>query len=489
MELKAHFNNIHQAIMTHLAQAETDIMAAVAWFTDRDIYELLCKKATAGINVSIILIDDQINQGPGGLHFDRLREVGGEVTLLPSGSRDEPMMHHKFCVIDGSTVITGSYNWSHKARSNDENITVVTEAAKFAADYLDTFNALLVRAGRSAPPVVDAEAARRRLEMIRNLVMLGEQDDIATHVYKLRPVAEALYLSPIIDALDQGEYRRALEAIESYLRKATALVTAADADSADIPQLRFLLETLELRLESLSTEKADIERKLIVFNRLQDEVLGDLIQRVLKARAELARLNVAARKTEEERAAAEAEAEEAEEAHEDYTRYHDEQKQVAPPRQLNENDEQELKNLYRKACHLCHPDKVPEDKKAAAHLAFVELQDAYQANDLPRVREIHATLIAGGLLGTRSGTLSKTTALRAAIAELGHAITKQVAELKALYASDGYQLMSTAGTTEADWRRYFDQQYALLEQELGRLVSVLIDEYRETANERTHPRS
>ncbi len=294
MELKAHFSHIHKVIIGHLDQAKSEIVAAIAWFTDRDIFDVLCKKARSGIKVSVALIGDEINQGPGGLNFQKLGNFGGQVVFLPPGSRDEPTMHHKFCVIDRSTVITGSYNWSHKARSNDENITVVTDSTDFAGKYLDTFDTLLVRTGRGTPVVADTDAARRRLEMIRNLVLLGEQDDVTTHVRKLRPVAEALQVSQIIAALDKGEYRAALEEIDAYLCRATALVTAG---YADISRLRFQLEVLELRLESLTDEKAELERRLITFNRRHDDALGDVIQRILKARAELARLLAAKRKS------------------------------------------------------------------------------------------------------------------------------------------------------------------------------------------------
>ena len=205
MELKAYFSNIHQVIINHLEQAQSEIVAAIAWFTDRDIFEVLCNKARSGIKVSVALIGDEINQGPGGLNFLRLRNFGGQIIFLPPGSRDTPVMHHKFCVIDRVTVITGSYNWSHKARSNDENITVVTDSIDFAGKYLDTFDSLLVRTGHGTPVVADADAARRRLEMIRNLVLLGEQDDVANHVCKVRPGAEALQVSRIIAARDNVE--------------------------------------------------------------------------------------------------------------------------------------------------------------------------------------------------------------------------------------------------------------------------------------------
>ena len=472
MELKAHFSNIHKVIINHLEQAQCEVVAAIAWFTDRDIFEVLCKKARSGTKVSIALIGDDINQGPGALNFQRLSIVGGQVIFLPPGSRDEPTMHHKFCVIDGSTVITGSYNWSHKARSNDENITVVTDSTDFAGKYLDTFDSLLVRAGEGAPIVADPDAARRRLEMIRNLVLLGEQDDVAIHLRKLRPVAEALHLGHVIATLDKGEYRAALEEIDAYLRRATALVVAG---FSDIPRLRLMLETLELRLESLTDEKGELERRLITFNRRHDDALGDLIQRILKARAERARQRASDRKNDDkEREETDAAATDAEEAYKDYARQHEELQRTAPLPKLDEEAERELKALYRKACSLCHPDKVPEEKKGAAHRAFVDLQDAFKGNDLATVRELYETLKAGGLPQTRSTTLSEAESLKAAIAELEYAITKLIAELKALQESDGIKLVDAAGSTEADWELFFDLQQQTLETELATILSDLI---------------
>ena len=470
MELKAHFSNIHKVIIHHLEQGQTEIVAAIAWFTDRDIFEVLCKKARSGIKVTVALIGDEINKGPGGLNFQRLINFGGQVIFLPPGSRDAPTMHHKFCVIDSATVITGSYNWSQKARSNDENITIVSDAKDFAGSYLSTFDTLIARSGHGSPVVADVDAARRRLEMIRNLVLLGEQDDVSTHVRKLRPVADILHVSAIIAALDKGEYTAALEAIDAYLRKATALVVAG---FADIPRLRFILGTLELRLESLSDEKAELERRLIAFNRRHDDALGNLIKRILKARAELARLHAADQKKNNGQEKAEAAAQEAEETYKEYARQHEELQRAEPLPKLDVENERELKSLYRKACNLCHPDKFPEENKETAHRVFVDLQEAYKGNDLGRVREIYETLAAGGLPGTRSTTLSEAEALKAAIAEMEYAISRLVAELKNLQESGGTSLVDSVGATEADWQIFLDQQQETLRNELATIESAI----------------
>lgn len=470
MELKAHFSQIHKAIIQHLEPAQTEIVAAIAWFTDRDIFEVLCKKARSGVKVTVVLIGDDINQGPGGLNFQRLINLGGQVIFLPSGSREVPTMHHKFCVIDSTTVITGSYNWSQKARSNDENITIVTDAKEYAGSYLSTFDSLIARGGHGTIVVADVDTARRRLEMIRNLVLLGEQDDAAIHVRKLRPDAEALHLSAIIAALDQGEYTIALEAIDAYLRKVTSLVVAG---LTDIPALRFQLQTLELRLESLSDEKAELERRLITFNRRHDDALGDLIQRILKARAELAQLHVAEQKSDKKKDEAQVIADEAEETYKNYARQHEELQRSEPPPKLDVETERELKSFYRKACNLCHPDKVPEQMKEAAHRLFVDLQVAYKGNDLTRVREIYQALAAGGLPGTRASTLNEAESLKSAISEMEYAIAKLVFELKALQESDGMKLMDTAGATEADWQLFLKKQQKLLGDELAKIMSEI----------------
>jgi DNA repair exonuclease SbcCD ATPase subunit len=473
MKLEAHFFSIHKVIIDHLSAAQFEIAAAVAWFTDHDIFEMLCKKARLGVKVSVILIGDEINQGPGRLNLARLGSLGGQVVFLAPGSATEPTMHHKFCVIDRATVITGSYNWSRKARSNDENITVVTDAEAFARNYLDAFEDLLARAGyvASETTTVDSESVRRRLELIRNLVLLGEQDELTLHIRKLHPASEAIGLGRLIAALDRGEYAAALKLIEDYLHRATALVVA---DAVDIAPLRFELSVLELRLESLSDEKAELDRRLITFNRRNDEALGGLIQRLLRARAQLARLVAFEQIKSKEREEAEAEVREAEEDYADYSRQHEELRKVAPLPSLSEDEERELKAIYRKACGLCHPDKFPEEQKEAATKGFIDLQAAYEGSDLARVRKIHDMLAAGGLPATRSTTLHEADRLKAAIAELERTITRMAAELIALHSSDAYRHLEAAGASEADWQNFFERQRVMLEAELARVESQIL---------------
>lgn len=461
MEVKAHFSNIHTTILGCLSEAKHEIVAAVAWFTDREIFDRLCKQSALGVSVSVALIDDEINRSPGGLNFQKMRDLGGQVFLVPPGSRDEPLMHHKFCVIDAQTVITGSYNWSHKARTNDENITVVSEAPMLAGQYLDAFHDLVNRYQPGARSPADTGAARRRLDLIRNLVLLGEHEGIEVHARKLRAVSAELKMRHILDALDRGKFTVALEQIDAYLSHATAIALAGQAE---IPLLKLQLQAMELRLEALSNEKGEMERRLVIFNRQHDAALGELIERLLAARAELAELRaeVSAGEGEEAYTRAQAQAEEADQRFREYSEQHHALIEAAPVPMLDAQSERELKALYRKACALCHPDKVADAQKTDAHAAFVALQEAYRCNDLPGVREIYQTLKAGRTLNARSALLSEFEALQAAIAQMEHKISALVGEFKALRDSDAGRLMESVH----DWEAYIDARRRELEAEI-----------------------
>ena len=468
MEVKAYFTDIHKVIMQQLESADSQIKIAVAWFTDKDIFDVLCKKAQSGVAISLVLIADDINCGVGRLNFIRLANLGGKVTFLPMGSQDTPLMHYKFCIIDAKTVITGSYNWSKKARSNDENITIIRDSEEFAFKYLNVFEELCTRDGQKSTStnLMNAEAVKRRLEMLRHLILLGDYEDITAQIIKLKSVADVYKLGTMLDLLNMGQYQDALECINTYLSRFTALVSV---EEQEIPRLQFQLQVLELRLESLSNEKIELERCLIIFNRRYDEVLGDLIQDVLKARAEYARLLAKSKDNPIEKESAQAQAEQAEETYQQYSKQHEQlQNEEAIP-ELDQEQEKELKTLYRKACNFCHPDKVTEDKKGIAHEIFVSLQEAYKSNDIEQVTKIYERVKNGDFSQTRATTLSKVDMLKAAIAEIKYQIDKLLIELQQLQTSQAVQLMYAAGQVEADWQNYFNRQYRLLADELEKV--------------------
>ncbi|MGI2907450.1 phospholipase D-like domain-containing protein [Tolypothrix sp. VBCCA 56010] len=70
------------------------------------------------------------------------------VPLLPKGD----LLHHKFAVIDGQIVITGSHNWSEAANNGNDETLLVIENPVVAAHYMREFERLYNKAKIGLPP-------------------------------------------------------------------------------------------------------------------------------------------------------------------------------------------------------------------------------------------------------------------------------------------------------------------------------------------------
>ena len=121
MQTEAVFENIAERIVSEIDKAQNSIFIAVAWFTNRNIFYVLQRKAKEGCQINLMYSADHINENSS-INFDLLKTKNSNVFPIGDGVHD--LMHNKFCVIDHCTGITGSYNWSNKAESNHENITI-----------------------------------------------------------------------------------------------------------------------------------------------------------------------------------------------------------------------------------------------------------------------------------------------------------------------------------------------------------------------------
>lgn len=132
------FSNIKSIILEQLNAAESEILIAVSWLTDREIYQLLISKLNAGIRVSIITRNDFLNNHDKALNWNKFIEQGGELRFCEPGK----MLHYKFAVIDHKTAISTSYNWTCFAgRNNRENILVIDKPEAINS-FVSEFNFL-----------------------------------------------------------------------------------------------------------------------------------------------------------------------------------------------------------------------------------------------------------------------------------------------------------------------------------------------------------
>jgi hypothetical protein len=139
MEIKVQFENIRQCIIDHIKIAKTEIKIAVAWFTNKEIFEAVLYKA-GKIPISIVVINDDINNRIDGLNFQKYIDFGGSFYF----AHQQNPMHNKFCIIDNETLITGSYNYTYLAESiNDENVLIFKGCSDIIEKYSTEFNRII----------------------------------------------------------------------------------------------------------------------------------------------------------------------------------------------------------------------------------------------------------------------------------------------------------------------------------------------------------
>ena len=91
-----------------------------------------------GRKVVVRVITDNEKAFDKGSDIERLARAGVDVCV----DQTEHHMHHKFALIDGNTAITGSYNWTRSAASDNFENVLVTDDPNIVKPYQREFNRL-----------------------------------------------------------------------------------------------------------------------------------------------------------------------------------------------------------------------------------------------------------------------------------------------------------------------------------------------------------
>ncbi|MFM9997753.1 MAG: J domain-containing protein, partial [Burkholderiaceae bacterium] len=167
------------------------------------------------------------------------------------------------------------------------------------------------------------------------------------------------------------------------------------------------------------------------------------------------------------RSAQEHSAEQAEQAESVYQQYEQARSAMAQepqPLPLDAQQQQDLKQLYRKLAMQCHPDRVGDQDKARAQELFQQLQLGYQNNDLARLAELqHA--IGQRLAAAHSVAASDNAeSLQRRLAQLQATLAQREQELAQLRRGPVWQTLRA----QPVWATWFDQRAQQLQTEIRR---------------------
>jgi cardiolipin hydrolase len=128
-------------ILGELGKTRKTADICVFTITDDRITSAILAAHTRKVRVRIITDNDK--QYDAGSDIERLRGAGIALRVDES----EHHMHHKFAVLDGATLLNGSYNWTRNAAAFNEENLVVTSDPALLATFTRQFEAMWQQLG------------------------------------------------------------------------------------------------------------------------------------------------------------------------------------------------------------------------------------------------------------------------------------------------------------------------------------------------------
>lgn len=131
--IEVEFDAICETIINHIKSAEFTVWISMAWFTNKKIFNALKEKKDLGLDIKLILFNDETNKNSG-LNYNYF-----ETYFKDSfGYYNQNKLHTKFCIVDFNKVLEGSFNWTNSAEYNDENLNVL-KGTKAVSEYSNRF--------------------------------------------------------------------------------------------------------------------------------------------------------------------------------------------------------------------------------------------------------------------------------------------------------------------------------------------------------------
>jgi hypothetical protein len=460
MKTQAYFENIQEKILTELVKANDSIFIAVAWFTDPELFEVLFRKVKSGVKVELVIMNDKINNSSS-INYERLNTQYGKLWRIGDIHNETALMHNKFCVIDSLTIISGSYNWTKKAKKNHESITIIYDAPDVALDFLEEFSSIKKKYFGSIikdEEFIDINMLSIRLDTLKNVVLLEDEEDVKYQLKKLKTIVkpsgivkEFNDLNEIINYIENQKFGEAISAINKFVNKYKQLSIYIDSE---IFALKLEVRTLELNISALEDEKIDIEKLIYHFEIRYNNELGELVLKLLELKRRKLKKEVEIDDTKKK------EYDEAEKDYKEFSKDYEESKDKATF-EITEEQKIELKDKFRKASKLCHPDVVEEKFKNKAEKIFKDLKEAYEQNDFVSVDLIYQNLIKG-IFKSKSMIVNEKQYLKILVNELGIkriSLEKKLNELKKSFA-----YIEIAGIN--NWDEYFEKTKLSLMREI-----------------------
>jgi len=124
--------------LKYLGSARKSVDLCVYIFTQPVLAQVLSQLHEA--NVVIRIITDSSEDDTSASLTDRLMNAGIPIKSNRKGTG--ALMHHKFVIVDGKLLLTGSLNWTNKAVVSNYEAVIVTSQRKLVESFRAQFETM-----------------------------------------------------------------------------------------------------------------------------------------------------------------------------------------------------------------------------------------------------------------------------------------------------------------------------------------------------------
>lgn len=171
--------SVNGLIGAELSKAKKSVKSLLFVFSDQKISDLLQRKGQKGLDIGFIiepkfayreyselldllgvqLLDSKCSYEPDNNPW-KSPVVEGGMALLPKGD----VLHHKFAVVDGKSVVVGSQNWSDAANYVNDETLIVIEDKEISDQYGQEYERVRKNALMGVPAYLKKEIQRLETE-------------------------------------------------------------------------------------------------------------------------------------------------------------------------------------------------------------------------------------------------------------------------------------------------------------------------------------
>lgn len=130
--------NQRDVVEEALLSAKQNVKIAVAWINFHEYSDVIFALLKKGIEIKIAVNDDIKNKRYANIIRD-LCSVGLQIKMIRMPNQYN-YMHHKFCVVDNSMCMMGSFNWTKNANENNYEDLSISHDMNLISGYLIQFD-------------------------------------------------------------------------------------------------------------------------------------------------------------------------------------------------------------------------------------------------------------------------------------------------------------------------------------------------------------